>query len=186
MNNNILTFDHTNAATFTVPISGNGLILKANSAGDTTLANVAAFTGTVVAQAGLMTLQGTANAAGGYLANNNGTLRFSGGTVNLGSASIQADANGTVEYSGSTVRGGYLLGRGTNTISGLPATMTPMPRKLLTVPILFKMELLATQLQNGGTITSNAASVLMQAQMPRAASSMSRNAQSYDVRKAAW
>ncbi len=158
VNNNILTFDHTNAATFTVPISGNGLILKANSAGDTTLANVAAFTGTVVAQAGLMTLQGTANAAGGYLANNNGTLRFSGGTVNLGSASIQADANSTVEYSGSTVRGGYLRGPGTHTISAAAgATTLNAVQTFNSTNIVQDGVASLLNFTNGGTITSNAA-----------------------------
>ena len=158
VNNNIIIFDHTNATTLAVPISGNGLIVKENSSGNTTLTKLAAFTGTIVAQAGLMTLQGTANAAGGYLADSNGTLRFSAGTVNLGSASIQAGADGAVEYSGSTVRGGYLRGPGTHTIlAAAGATTLDGVQTFNSTNIVQDGVASLLNFTNGGTITSNTA-----------------------------
>ena len=82
-NNGVLNFDHTDAALISAPISGSGQITKVDGAGDTTLANVSAFTGSFSVQGGLMNLQGNANGSN-YTAAGNGTLRFSGGTVNLG------------------------------------------------------------------------------------------------------
>ena len=83
VNNGVLSFDHTDEATITAPISGDGQILKFTGAGRTTLANVSAFTGPFSVQGGrVVVLQGNANGSD-YAASDGGTLRFAGGTVNL-------------------------------------------------------------------------------------------------------
>lgn len=115
VNSGVLNFDHTDANTVTAALSGNGEIIKAGGAGDTILADVAAFTGSYFVQSGLAILQGNANGID-YLAGGGGTLRFSGGRVNLGLESIQAAAGGAVEYDSATVRSGFLRGPGTHTI----------------------------------------------------------------------
>jgi T5SS/PEP-CTERM-associated repeat protein len=154
--NGVLNFDHTDASTISAPISGTGQITKVDGAGDTTLANVSAFTGTYSVQGGLMILQGNANGSD-YLAAGNGTLRFSGGTVNLGIETIQAAASGAVEYDSASVRGGYLRGPGTHTI--LPSASPTSFNAVTTfnsTNIVQNGSATLVNFNNGGTLTNNA------------------------------
>jgi T5SS/PEP-CTERM-associated repeat protein len=157
VNNGLLNFDHTDAVTLTTPISGGGEITKTGAAGDTTLTNVSAFTGSFSVQSGLATLQGNANASD-YLAGGSGTLRFSGGTVDLGLASIQATATGEVEYDRATVRGGFLRGPGTHTIlAGASDTVLNAVTTFNSTNLVQDGTAALINFTNGGTLTNNAA-----------------------------
>jgi T5SS/PEP-CTERM-associated repeat protein len=156
VNGGVLNFDHTDATTISAPISGAGQITKIDAAGDTTLANVSAFTGSYSVQGGLMILQGNANGSD-YLASANGTLRFSGGTVSLGIANIQAATGGAVEYDSANVRGGYLRGPGTHTIlAGASPTILNAVTTFNSTNIVQNGSATLVNFTNGGTFTNNA------------------------------
>jgi hypothetical protein len=153
-----LVFNHTDAATFNTPVSGSGRIDKVNGAGDTTLTNVSSFTGSFRAQGGRMILQGDTNGTS-YSADANGTLRFSSGSVNVGSASITATSSGAIEYDGAYVHGagGFLRGPGTHTIlsSAGATTFVGITTYNSTNIVQFGSASLVN-FTNGGTITNNA------------------------------
>src|SRR5262249_40770304 len=117
INSGNLVFNHTDATTFTTPVSGNGYISKIGGAGDTTPTDVSSYTGSFTAQAGLMILQ-SGTKRDSYAAYGNGTLRFAGSFINLGLRSIVAGAGGEIEYQDAYVygAGGFLRGPGTHTI----------------------------------------------------------------------
>jgi T5SS/PEP-CTERM-associated repeat protein len=156
-NNGVLNFNHTDTATISAPISGNG-IAKTGGSGDTTLADVSAFTGSFFAQGGRMILQGNTNGSD-YLAAANGTLRFSGSFVNLGSRIITAAANGAIEYEGAYISaiGGVLRGPGTHTV--LPSAIPTVFNGVTTfnsTSIVQNGAAFLYYFTNGGTITNNA------------------------------
>jgi hypothetical protein len=156
VNNGALTFDHTNATTISAPISGNGQIVKQFGSGDTTLATVAGFTGSYSIQGGLTILQGDANGSQ-YLALADGTLRFVGGTVNLGANSIQAAGNGAVEYDSAKIHGGFLRGPGTHTIlAAANQTSFTGVTTFNSTNIVQNGSAALSNFTNGGTITNNA------------------------------
>ena len=156
VNNGVLTFDHTNAATISAPISGNGQIVKQFDSGSTTLTNVSGFTGSYYTQGGLTVLQGDANGSQ-YLAVTDGTLRFVGGTVNLGISFIQAAANGAIEYDSAKIRGGFLRGSGTQTIlAGAGQTSFTGVTTFNSTNIVQNGFAALVDSTNGGTLTNNA------------------------------
>jgi T5SS/PEP-CTERM-associated repeat protein/autotransporter-associated beta strand protein len=156
LNNGLLIFDHTDAASVPVSISGNGEITKISGAGDTTLSNVSAFAGSYSAQAGRLTLSGDANGSG-YLAAEGGTLQFAGGTVNLDFRHIEATAGGAVEYDSAHIRGGFLRGPGTHTIlPGAADTTLSATTTFNTTNIVQDGSAVLINFVNGGTITNNA------------------------------
>ena len=156
VNSGVLKFDHVDASTITAAISGDGEIVKTGGAGDTLLANVSAFTGSYFVQSGLAILQGNANGID-YLAGGGGTLRFSGGRVNLGLESIRAEAGGGAEYDGATVRSGFLRGPGTHTIiSNAIQTTFHAVTTFNSTNVIQDGSASLVNFTNGGTFTNNA------------------------------
>jgi T5SS/PEP-CTERM-associated repeat protein len=157
VNNGVLNFDHSDATTISAPISGNGQITKIDGTGDTTLANVSGFTGSFSAQGGRLALQGNANGSD-YVAGGGGTLRFSGGTVNLALASIQATDSGAVEYQAATIRNGFLRGPGTHTI--IAGTTFNAVTTFNSANIVQNGPATLINFTNGGTFTNNSGGLI--------------------------
>ena len=98
--------------TVTGPLTGpNGLDVNTNGTqpGSVILAGATTYTGPTQVSGGTLIVQG-GNSSSAFTANNGGTLQFSGVTVNLGSAYVQALTGGLVQYQGASITGGFIRG----------------------------------------------------------------------------
>ncbi len=115
VNDGLLHFNHTGAATLSAPLTGAGRVFK-DGTGSATINDAAGFAGDFTVNDGLLMVKNSQGATG-FAANSGGTLRMESAVINLnGAGALRANGGGAIEYRSTTVNGGFLRGPGLHTV----------------------------------------------------------------------